>query len=264
MPNIHPTAILQGDVSLADDVVIGPNCVLEGPIQVGQGTRLVGNVYLQGPLTIGSKNTIYPFTTIGFAPQWSNSDHDRPGPGTVIGDNNMIRESVTIHRAMGDEHPTRIGNDNYLMVNCHVGHDTSIANNCVLVNGVLVAGHVQMEDRVVVGGNGAIHQHVRVGRGAMISGLTGPTLDVPAWFMVTGLNFASTVNAVGLKRSGMPSSEVAAVKWVYRTLASRRLTRPEMLSALGERGDEPIVSDYIEFIRSSTRGICRMRPDERR
>ncbi len=264
MADIHPTALLQGEIDLGDDVTIGPHCVLNGPIRLGAGTRLIGNVYLQGPLETGTGNTVYPFASIGFAPQLSDSDHDREGPGTRIGDDNMFREGITVHRAMAEDEPTRIGSHNYLMVNSHVGHDTSVADHCVLVNGVLLAGHVRLDEGVVIGGNGAVHQHVRVGRGAMISGLVGPALDVPPWFMVTGINYASTVNAVGLRRSDMSREEIADVKWVYRVLSTRRLTRPEMLSALAERGERPIVREYLDFIETSARGICRTTLDDRR
>ncbi len=256
--------MLEGEIDLGDDVVIGPYCVLKGPLRIGAGTRLIGNVVLQGPLELGTANSVYPGASIGFAPQWSDSDHDRPGPGTRIGNGNIFREGVTVHRAMGEEQPTRIGNRNYFMVNSHVGHDSSIADHCVLVNGVLLGGHVRIDDRVVIGGNAAVHQHVHVGRGAMISGLTGPTLDVPPWFMITGINYASTVNMVGLRRSGMPAEEIADVKWVYRTLSTRRLTRPEMLAALAKRSEKAIVSEYIDFIEASARGICRSTPDRRR
>ncbi len=264
MAEIHPTALVEGEIDLGDDVVIGPHCVLNGRVRLGDGTRLIGNVYVQGPLEAGKGNTVYPFASLGFAPQWSDSDHDREGPGVRLGDHNMLREGVTVHRAMGDDKPTRIGSHNYLMVNSHVGHDTSVADRCVLVNGALIAGHVRLDERVVVGGNGAVHQHVHVGRGAMISGLVGPTLDVPPWFMITGINYASTVNAVGLRRSGMSQDEIADVKWVYRTLSARRLTRPETLAALSERAERSIVSEYIDFIENSARGICRCPPDERR
>ena len=119
MPSIHPTAVLEGDVSLADDVAVGPNCVLIGPITIGAGSRLVGNVWLHGPLRMGEGNVVYPFACLGFAPQHAKFDPATAGPGVLIGDGNTIREHVTIHRAFTDEAPTTLGDRNFLMASSH-------------------------------------------------------------------------------------------------------------------------------------------------
>src|SRR5690606_32446956 len=161
MPNVHPTASIEGEVTLADDVIIGPQCIIDGtlgPVVLGTGTHLRGHVYINGPVTLGANNRLYPFVTIGFAPQSISYDHDQPGCGVVIGDRNTFRESVTIHRAMTDAGPTTIANDNYFMVNSHAGHDCNVGSNCLFANGALLAGHVTVEDRVVLGGNAGVHQ----------------------------------------------------------------------------------------------------------
>jgi len=197
VPEVHPTAIVDRGVELDDDVVVGPHCVLTGRGEVGSGSRLIGNVYLNGPLVLGRDNLVYPFATLGFAPQDFSWDPPAPGAGLRVGDGNVFRESVSIHRATSDETPTRIGDRNYWMVNTHAGHGCQIANDCVFANGTLLAGEVEIGDGVITGGNVAIHQHCRVGRGALISGTMGLNKDLPPFFMLTGGNLAGSINVLG-------------------------------------------------------------------
>ncbi|MCP3905570.1 MAG: acyl-ACP--UDP-N-acetylglucosamine O-acyltransferase [Planctomycetes bacterium] len=260
MPDVHPTAVLDGEVDLADDVRIGPNCVITGPVTIGAGTHLVGNVYVHGPTTIGRDNTVYPFACLGFAPQHGAHDPAEPGEGLVIGDGNTFRESFTVHRAFTDEGPTRIGNRNTFMVHSHVGHDSIVGDDVTLMNGVLVAGHVTMGDRSIVGGISGVHQFVRVGRGAMLGGLTGVTLDVPPFFMATGINVSPAPNLVGARRAGLSREEIEDIRWVYRTLFRQGLSRSSALDAMRERADRPLVAEYLDFIESSERGIISARP----
>lgn len=264
MPEIHPTAIVEGEVELAEDVTIGPHCVIGGSVSIGSGTRLIGNVYLQGPLRLGARNTVYPFTTLGFAPQHLDWNPDRPGAGLEIGDGNTFRESVTISRAASEETPTRIGDDNYWMANTHAGHDCLIGSRCVVANGVLLAGSVTLGDGVVIGGNSAVHQHCRVGRGALISGTMGLNKDLAPFFTLTGGNIAGSINVVGMRRSGMPSEQIDDVKWVYRTLYRRGLTAKQATAELETRADRPIVAEYLAFLAASKRGLCPARGAARR
>lgn len=253
---IHPTAILEGDVQLADDVVIGPHCVLNGPVTIAAGTRLIGNVYLQGPLTLGERNVIYPFACLGFAPQHAKYDPQKPGLGTVIGSGNTFREHVTIHRAYTEDGPTRVGDNNYFMVNSHVGHDSIVGDNNTFVNNVALGGHVVLHDRVLLGGNSGVHQFCRIGTGAMLAAGTITTLDVPPWFMLTGTNMCGSVNLIGLRRNGFTSDLIGDVRWVHRTLCRSGLPVTTALERMRERIDSPIVADYVRFIESSKRGVC--------
>lgn len=259
MPKIHPTAIVDGEVNLADDVAIGPHCVLDGktaPIYLGAGTRLIGNVWLAGPLTLGQRNTVYPFACIGFSPQDLKWDPAKPGAGVIIGDGNTFRESVTIHRATSDEIPTRIGNNNYWMACSHAGHDVEVGNNCIFANGALLGGFVRFDDNAIIGGASTVHQFCHVGRGCMLSGSVGLSLDLPPWFMLTGTNVAGTINLVGLRRSGASRETIDDVRWVYRTLYRRGLLMKSALDELRTRADSPTVQEYIAFIESSKRNIC--------
>ncbi|MHC4108803.1 MAG: acyl-ACP--UDP-N-acetylglucosamine O-acyltransferase [Planctomycetota bacterium] len=253
---VHPTAILDGEIDLGDDVAIGPHCVLTGSMTIGPGTRLIGHVYLNGPLEIGSNNVIYPFSCLGYAPQHAKYDPTQPGKGLVIGSGNTIREHVTIHRAFTDEGPTTIGDGNFFMATSHAGHDCRVADNCVFVNNCLLGGHVIVEDGVTVGGGSVVHQFCRLGRGAMLSGAMGASRDIPPFFMLTGTNVCGSVNVVGLRRSGLSRDDIEDVRWVYRTLYREGRSTKSALEALRQRGDRPLVAEYIAFVESSERGIC--------
>ena len=257
MARIHPSAVVLGEVTLAPDAEIGPFCVIEGcpgPVTIGAGTRLLHRVTIQGPCTIGERNTLYPGATIGLPPQDLGFNPGEPGPGVVVGNDNVFRECVTIHRGK-TQAPTRIGNHNYFMVNSHAGHDCVIGDRNIFANGTLLAGHVEVADRVITGGNSTIHQFCRVGRGAFVGGLTGFSLDLPPFFMVTGINIAGSLNIVGMRRSGMNRADIDTVKWVYKVLQRSRLPRDAKLVELRTRAGDAVVDEYIAFVASAKRGI---------
>jgi UDP-N-acetylglucosamine acyltransferase len=255
MPHVHPTAVLTGEIQLADDVTIGPGCTLAGRIQIGPGTTLVSGAHLHGPLRIGEGNVLYPGSCIGFAPQDLKFDPASEGAGTVIGDRNTFRENVTIHRATGAR-PTTIGSRNYFMAGSHAGHDVRVADDCILANGTLLGGFVEVGNRVVFGGSAAVHQFVRIGRGSMLSGLVGTGLDLCPFFTLFGTHQVGGVNIVGMRRAGHPRSEIDAVRWCFKVLVRSGLPPKTAVERLEERGDEPIVREMIDFVRSSKRGIC--------
>jgi UDP-N-acetylglucosamine acyltransferase len=255
MADVHATAILEGDVRLAADVSIGPWCRLRGPIEIGPGTRLVASVQLEGPLRLGARNLLFPFVALGMAPQDLGFPQGEPGAGLVVGDDNVFRESATLHRATSREEPTRVGDANYWMVNSHAGHDCRIGSRCVFANGTLLAGHVEVGDGVVTGGNVAVHQHCRVGRGALLSGTMGLNKDLPPFFLLTGGNIAGSLNLVGMRRSGMPGSEIDEVRWVFKMLYRKGLSIQRATQELKARADRPLVAEYIAFIEASKRGI---------
>jgi len=264
LAEIHATAIVEGDVELAPDAVVGPWCRLRGPIAIGSGTRLLASVHLEGPLRLGARNLVFPFATLGLAPQDLGWDPDEPGAGLVIGDDNVFRESATIHRATSRDEPTRIGDGNYWMVNSHAGHDCQIGSRCVFANGTLLAGHVEVGDRVVTGGNVAVHQHCRIGRGALLSGTMGLNKDLPPFLTLTGGNIAGSINLVGMRRSGMPSAEIDDARWVFKVLYRKGLSMKHAQEELQTRADRPIVAEYLAFIAGSKRGIVRGEGEARR
>jgi len=253
MPEIHPTAILDGKISLADDVVIGPHCVLTGDITLGGGTTLIGNCYLTGTLSMGEGNTVYPFSTLGFAPQDINYPNDQYEPGLVIGDKNIFREHTTVHRAT-QEKPTTIGHENMFMASSHVAHDCVVGNNNTLVNCVLLAGHVHLQDQILIGGDAAIHQFVTVGTGAMIIGMGYASYDVLPHFMITGPNIVGSINIVGMRRSGMDRKEITRRKEIFKLLYKSENSHNKSVDILKKQND-PIALEYIEAIETSRRGI---------
>jgi UDP-N-acetylglucosamine acyltransferase len=258
MAQVHPSAIVRGEVELADDVTVGPMCVLDGtlgPVRVGAGTHLLGSAWLYGPLQVGVRNAIYPFVCLGLAPQSQSYDPGAPGRGVVIGDGNTFREGATVHRAMTDAAPTVIGSHNYFMTNTHAGHDVRMADHCVLASGVLLGGHVELEERVTIGGNTPIHQHVRIGRGAMLSGGVAATQDVAPFFMLTGVNLTGSINVVGMRRMTLPQDQIQDVRWAFRTIYRRGLPVSAAVEELRRHADRPIIAEYVSFIGRSRRGL---------
>lgn len=260
----HPSAILEGDVELAPGVKVGPGCVIRGRVRIGPDTRLLGHVWLQGPLTLGARNTVYPFSALGFAPQHTGWEPDRDGAGLVIGDDNVIRESVTFSRAASDAAPTRIGDRNYWMANSHAGHDCQVGSGCVVANGALLGGSVQVGDGTVIGGNVSVHQHTRIGRGAMLSGAFGLSKDLPPFFMLTGSNICGSINITGMRRSGMAHEEIDDVRWVFKTLYRKGLPLSKATRELESRSERPLVAEYLRFLAEMKRGLCPTRGDPRR
>jgi UDP-N-acetylglucosamine acyltransferase len=260
LADIHPTAIVDDSVELADDVYIGPGCVLRDTISIGSGTILHGNVYLQGPLTIGSNNVIYPFSCIGFAPQHAAVDAATRGAGTVIGDGNKIRESVTIHRAMNDQ-PTLVGDRNFLMGQCHIGHDAVVGNDCTLVQSSVLGGHVTFGDSSIIGGLAGMHQFCAVGRFAMISGGTGLTQDIPPFCTAYPNGVIGSLNLVGLRRAGF-RKHIAALQKAFDIFFKGRQSNKSALDAIEETlGDDPFCMEFVEFVRASKRGIVSYKRD---
>lgn len=259
MAHVHPTAVITGDVQLADEVVVGPYCVLAGRIRIGPGTQLVSHVHLHGPLWLGANNVCYPGSCLGFAPQDLKFDSSKEGAGTCVGDANIFREHVTIHRATREDRPTGIGHRNYWMVGSHAGHDVQVGSDCLIANGVMFGGHAAVGDRVVVGGNVGVHQFVRIGRGAMVGGGAGLSLDLCPFFMLPETNKASSVNVVGMRRAGMSRQDIDTVRWCHRVICRMSLIRSTLLETLGERGSSPLVREYIEFVATAKRGLATRR-----
>src|SRR5579883_3454101 len=260
--NVHPTAIISAEAVLPTDVKIGAYAVLEGPVTVGPGCVIHPHAHLIGPVTLGANNQVGNGTVIGGAPQ--HLGYRGETTAVEIGDGNIFREHVTVHRAMPlgvgpGSGATRIGNRNLFMVGSHVGHDAVIGNDCILTNGSMVGGHAILEDRVMLSGNAAVHQFCRVGRLAFISGLSATSKDLPPFWIIRQVNVVRGINLVGMRRAGMQSSEILAVRKAFRLIY---MTRPAMLLSEAvnrieaELGHLPAVRELVGFIRTSKRGVC--------
>ncbi len=253
----HDSATIEGDVTLADDVVIGPNCVFDGtvgPISIGRGCRFVANCYVTGPLRMGEDNTVWPGATLGGPPQDVGFDPLEPGAGIEIGSRNVFREGSSAHRAKTDS-PTRIGDDNYLMSCSHIGHDSQVGNRIQLANGALLAGHVTMGDRVIMGGGAGVHQFCRVGEGVFFRGLAGASMDVPPWCVAVEINRVAGLNLVGMRRSGMSPEDIQRRREVFRIIYRKGLSMPSVIKQLRDDGDA-VALEYADFIEGSSRGLC--------
>jgi len=253
-PDIHETAVIKPGAQIADGVTIGPFCVVGSHVSIGEGSVLFSHVSLVGNTTIGSNNKIYQNAVIGTWPQdISFSDEDTR---VELGDNNVIREFVTVHRGThkGDR-ITRVGNDNYLMAYVHVAHDCEIGNGVILANGVQLGGHVKLEDKVNVGGLAAFHHFVTVGRLAFVGGLTRVVRDAPPFMTVEGNpSRVRCVNVVGCNRSGMSSETISDLRDAYRILYRQQIPVGDAVAELEKRKSGPEISELVDFFRKSASG----------
>ena len=257
MPTIHPSSIVEDQVVLADDVIVGPSCTVSGAVTLGPGVQLMGSVHLQGPLKVGANTVFYPGAIIGFGPQDYKFKPGSPTAGVVIGDDCIFREHSTVHAASNNETPTTVGDRCFFMVNAHAGHDCTIGSDVILVNNTGLGGHCEVHDRAILSGGTMIHQFGRIGRQAMTSGMTVLTNDLPPYFVAVERNTVVGLNMVGMRRSGMSRDEIAAVKSVYSEVFRKNPPQSELKAALAERSESSAaVGEIYEFILQSKRAIC--------
>jgi len=255
---VHATALVSAEAELADHVEIGPYAIIEGKVRLGPDCVVKPNAYLQGPLTMGRGNVVFSGAVLGERPQHLKYN-DEP-TALEIGDFNVFREHVTIHRGTTHSWATRIGDHNYFMVNSHVGHDCVIGNHCILTNGALVGGHCVLEDNVYLSGNCAVHQFVRIGRLAMLSGCSATTKDIPPFIMQQYIDTVVGLNVVGLRRAGFTPLQMDAIRRAFKLLFRERSTLPAALARLEqELGEVDVVQELIAFVRHCPKGINPMR-----
>ena len=220
LPRIHSLSYVHPDAELAEDVEVGPFCYVEANVKIGAGSRLDSHVTIKGGTVMGENNFVAQGAVLGGDPQ----DRKYKGEPTWlhIGDRNVFREYVTIHRATGEGLSTRVGSDCYIMAYCHLGHNVTMEDSVTLANNVGVSGHVTIETMVTFGGMVGVHQYARIGKVAMVGGMTRVARDVPPYVMISGAEQEILdINAVGLRRIGVsPSARLAlhkAVKLLYRS-----------------------------------------------
>jgi UDP-N-acetylglucosamine acyltransferase len=255
---IHATAQVAAAASLADDVEIGPFSIVGPHVAIGAGTVVGPHAVITGHTTIGARNRIFQFTSIGEIPQ------DRKYAGeettTVLGDENVIREYVSIHAGTNGGHrTTTIGNANLLLAYVHVAHDCVIGDNTTFSNNAQLAGHVSVGDWVVFGGFTGVHQFVRIGAHAMIGGAAVVLQDVPPFVTVSG-NPAMPrgTNNEGLRRRGFSADDILAVRRAYKTLYREGRTLEDAKAALAATASAtPVINPLVEFLVASERGIVR-------
>lgn len=255
---IHPSAIINPHAEIEDDVAIGPFCIIGDGVRIKKGSKLVSNVLIESNTEIGSNCTIYPFTSIGLPPQDMKYKDEKTG--VKIGDNNTIREYITIHRAsVSGDGITTIGNNNFLMAYVHIAHDCKIGSHVIMANVATLAGHIVVEDHAVIGGLVAIHQFTRIGAYAMVGGFSGVGQDIPPYMIASGARAKLFgLNAIGLKRHGFSDQTINELKKAYKILFREKHTLKEAIKKIQE--DLPYTDEIkhlIEFIQKNKRGICR-------
>jgi len=247
------TAIINPEAEIAENVVIGAYCVIEGHVKIRKNTKISPYVHIKGNTTIGEGNLIHSGCIIGEKPQMLGLKEDIGK--LVIGNNNTLREYVTIHTSTEEDGSTSIGNNNYLMVFSHIAHDCNLKNNITISNGSLLAGHVEIEDGVTLSGNASVHQFVKIGRLAIIGGLSRVTQDIPPFMMCMGNSKIWGINTVGLKRAGITSEEIRQIKKAYRILYRERLPVKKSIEKL-EKINSTKIQEIVTFIKKSKRGIA--------
>jgi UDP-N-acetylglucosamine acyltransferase len=251
---IHPTAIISSEAVIGENVSIGPQVIIEGKVEIGPDCEIRPHVCLFGPLKMGRGNKVYSGTVIGERPQHMKYD-DEP-TGVEIGDDNVFRENVTIHRATTHSWVTRLGSSNFLMAGAHVAHDCQVGNRCILVNNALVGGHCVLEDGVYLSGNSAVGQFCRIGRLAFLSGTSATTKDMPPFIIQQGFNVVYGVNVVGMRRAGMPADQINAVRQAYQVIFRQGLTLPLAMARLEkEMGTAPAVRELLDFLNGCSKGV---------
>jgi len=255
---IHKTAIVGPNAELGKEVTVGPYSIIGPKVKIGANTRIDSHVIIKGPTEIGERCTIFPFASIGDIPQ----DLKFKGGETklIIGNDNIIREYVTINRGTEEGGGvTVIGDHNFFMAYAHIAHDCIINNHVIMANGATLAGHIEIEDHAIIGGLVAIHQFVKIGRNSFIGGCSAVPQDVPPFCLAVG-NRARLygLNLTGLKRNNFTNQTIKRLKDAYRILFRSGLTLNEAIKQIQQKiTDSPEVNHLIEFIKKSKRGILR-------
>jgi len=254
---IHPTALIDPEAHLADDVEVGPFTVIGPDVWIGSGSRIGPHVVIKGPTVLGERTRIFQFASVGEDCQ----DKKYGGEPTrlVMGDDNVIREGATLHRGtIQDRGETTIGSRNLFMAYVHVGHDCLIGDDCILANQVTLAGHVTLGDFSILGGLSAVHQFCHFGTHAMAGGGSIITKDTPAYVMING-NPAQVhgLNLVGLKRRGFSKEAIRGLSEAYKLVYRQGLTIEQALKQIHEAFSLPETDTFAASIEVSTRGIIR-------
>jgi UDP-N-acetylglucosamine acyltransferase len=257
-PSIDPRAVVHEGARLADGVVVGPYCVVGPEVTIGDRTKLASHVVIDGRVTLGPDNAVAPFASLGGPPQ----DLKYAGEATsvTIGARNRICEYVTVSRGTaGGGGITRIGDDNLLMAYAHIAHDAHVGSRIVFANAATLAGHVEVGDDATVGAFSGVHQFCRVAKHAFIGGYSVVTQDALPWVLTVGNRAEGHgVNIVGLKRKGYPAETIDAIKKCYLTLFRSKMLLDDALAKVeAESGGIAEVRYFLEFVRSSKRGVVR-------
>lgn len=254
--NIHPTAVVSPQAELEDGVSIGPYCNVESRVSIGAGTVLKAFVSVHDRVTIGANCHIYEYTSVGGDPQ----DHNYKGEESWvhIGNNNIIRENVTINRATGEGCETVVGDHCFIMDSVHLAHNVRLGSHITIANKVGLSGFVTVDDHTVFGGMAGIHQFVRIGSYCMVAGMYRVSKDIPPYTLASGEPLRLTgLNSVGLKRAGFSTEKRREIRAFYRDLYDKKMIFTQSLKAALEKKSSfcPEIQNILEFYKGTKRGV---------
>jgi UDP-N-acetylglucosamine acyltransferase len=258
IPRIHPTALVDAGARIAGDVDIGAYSIVGPDVTIGAGTRIGPHVVVTGRTTIGARNRVFQFASVGEIPQ--DRKYGGEPTATVIGDDNVIREFVTIHAGTAqDRGVTTIGNGNWFLAYTHVAHDCVVGDATTFSNNAQIAGHVTIGDYAVLGAYAGVHQFCRVGAHAMVAAGAIVLQDVPPFVTVSGYPAKPAgTNNEGLRRRGFSAADIATVRRAYKTLYREALPLEQARTALAQAAnDTPLLAPLVAFLETSNRGIVR-------
>jgi UDP-N-acetylglucosamine acyltransferase len=251
---IHPTAIIHPKAKVDSSVAVGPYAVIDEGVEIGAECIVGPHVYITGQTTVGARNRFFAGCVIGEAPQ--DLKYRNEPTGVSIGEDNVFREHVTVHRSSKVGEQTRIGSHNFLMHHSHVAHNVVLGNYVILAGGALLAGYARVDDRAFISGNCLVHQFVRVGTLALMQGGSGVSKDLPPFTVAYEVNKLCGLNIVGMRRAGMSAAERQELKQLYRALFREgKNLRDAVVPARKKFTSEP-ARLMLDFIAASKRGIC--------
>jgi UDP-N-acetylglucosamine acyltransferase len=254
---IHKSSVVSKKAKIGNNVKIGPFCNIGDFVQLDSNVELIANVHVEGNTTIGKETKIFPFASIGTVPQDLKYNNE---PNTlVIGERNIIREHVTINPGTsGGGGLTSIGNDCLFMISSHIAHDCKVGNNVIIANNVPLGGHVTIEDSVVIGGNSAVQQFTRIGRLAMIGGMTGVLKDViPFGLSIGNRNHLQGLNLIGLRRKNYENKKIIELDKAYKKIFLSKNLQENLNEIDREFKDNALVEEVVKFIeKDKKRAIC--------
>ncbi len=254
---IHPSAFVDPKAELADEVEVGPSAIIEAGAKIGPRSRVLAHAVIKSCVRMGADNEIGYGAIIGADPQDLSFKKEYKSE-VILGDRNIIREYVTIHRGAAAESRTIVGDDNYLMVGVHLGHNVHLRNKIIITNNCLLAGYVEVQDRAVLGGGSVFHQFIKVGTLAMVRGGSRISKNIPPYLMAYESNLVSGPNIVGLRRAGLSLESRLEIKKAFRLIYRTGLNVTEALRVGRQQAWSPEVCAFFDFIeQSSKRGICK-------
>ena len=258
MKQIHSTAIIDPQAELDTEVEVGAYSIIGAGVKIGKGSKIHSHVVIQGRTMLGEANVVFPFATVGSAPQ--DLKYKGEPSELIIGNRNTIREYVSLNPGTsGGGMVTRVGDQNLLMMYCHIAHDCIVGNRNVIANGATLGGHVIVEDFVIVGGLVGVHQFVRIGTGAILGAGSMVSKDVPPYCNATGDRARlHGLNVEGLKRRGFDKTIIDAIRKAYRICFQSKLKTDDALKKI--RQELPAIAEvekFVSFIAASQRGVCR-------